>query len=205
MTSALVQEINLLQDDLRPAADPLSARRAALGLGFLAVLLLIYTLLNFMNFHASRQALDAARAELARLDQALAEARVKYPPRARDAGLADRVARLSMQVAHKRRVLDTLSGRTFGNTRGFAEHLAGLARQRLEGVWLTRVAIAAGGTEIALAGNTLEPELVPRLLQRLSAEAAFSGTGFRQFLMERSETVAGAIRFEITTRGEGAS
>ncbi len=205
MTSALVQEINLLQDDLRPAADWLSGRRAGLVLAVLAVLAVLYSALNFMDFLASRAALEQARAELARLDQALADARVKYPPQARDAHLAERVARLAQEVAHKRRVLDTLSGRTFGNTRGFAGHLAGLARQRLEGVWLTGVAIRRGGTEISLTGASLDPELVPRLLQRLSREQAFAGTEFRRFLMERSEELKGAVRFRLTTRGEGVS
>jgi hypothetical protein len=58
-----------------------------------------------------------------------------------------------------------------------AEHLRGLARQSLSGLWLTGFAVGADGRRMEIRGRTLDPALLPQYVRRLNAEAA--GTSLR--------------------------
>ena len=46
---------------------------------------------------------------------------------------------------------------------------------------------------MVLRGQTTEPALIPRLLQTLAAEKAFSGRTFRNVTFERREESPGAV------------
>ena len=81
---------------------------------------------------------------------------------------------------------------------GFAAYFSGLARNTLDGLWFRNVVLAAGGEQMLLKGQTIEPELVPRLLQTLATEQVFAGRTFRKVSFERREGEAGAlIDFEL--------
>lgn len=200
MNASTVQQINLYQDDFRPRREWLSAANLARGGIALGVLLVLYSLLISWNFYRAASLEQSQQARLDALTSQLAEARRAFPPAARDLQLAEAVNKKQQDVARKRRVLDTLSGQSFGNTHGFADHFAALARQRTEGVWLTGVRIAQGGTRFDVRGGTLEPDLVPRFLKNLSAEQAFAGTEFKQFLMHKDEVNSGYILFDLSTQ-----
>ncbi|HEB60020.1 MAG TPA: hypothetical protein ENJ01_12415 [Gammaproteobacteria bacterium] len=196
------QQINLYQDMFRRQQEPLDSGVLLRGAGVLAVLLLLYSTLNLWNFFSASQDREKLLARQAELAEELAQVKQTFPPRALDTDLQRRVARLTQRVAAKRRVIDALTDRNFGNAQGFAEHLAALSRQRLDGLWLTGLAIAGGGEQMEVRGATLEPELVPRLIQRLSVEKVFLGTEFRRFLMQRDEENPGQILFDLSTQGD---
>jgi len=100
----------------------------------------------------------------------------------------------------KERILALLSGKVFGNTTGFSGHLEGIARQTPSGIWIKDVTIGGGGTRLGISGSTIKPELVPVMLQNLSREAAFSGTDFSSFTMEREKEEASVVDFAIRTK-----
>ncbi len=200
MASAVIQQINLYQDEFRSRTEWLSGANLIKGVALLAVLLATYSGLIFMSFSGTSSTYAKAQHAQKELEAHLQTAREAYPPRAKDKRLAEQVAALEVELDTKRRVIDTLSERSFGNTDGFAEHFSALARQRLDGLWLTTLVIDEGGTEVGIKGGTLEPELVPRYLQRLSAEQVFAGTEFKRLLMQRPEDDRGRIEFDLNTR-----
>ena len=122
------------------------------------------------------------------------------PPRSRL--LEQQLAALTLETEQKSRLLQAFETRSFGNTRGFSRHFAGLARQRIDGLWLTRVVVS--DSRIALAGATEAGELVPRYLSRLGDERAFAGTEFRRLELTRSDDGQGPVEFVVSTEAKTA-
>ena len=204
MAGTVVQQINLYQDEFRPQREALTAANLIKGSVVLLVLLVAYSGLISWDFYRAGSAKAEQQVRLAGLKQELERTRRAYPAVAKDLRLTQAVQEKKSQVAKKRRVLDTLTGQTFGNTQGFAQHLEALARQRTEGIWLTHLHIGQGGSRFDVNGGTLEPELVPRFLKKLSAEKVFSGTEFKYFLMQKDDTQTDHILFGLSTQnGEG--
>jgi len=185
------QEINLLALDLnKPARPAVSAR--VLGGTFVVALamgLALYGHLVWQNreLRAKHTALEAqAKAETDKQTKLQAE----LAQQQKDAALAAEVQRLGQQLAARRANLETLTSGAIGNTSGFSAHMHGLARQALDGLWLTGFDIAAAGTEISIEGRALRAELVPAYIKRLGQESAFSGRKFAALSIEQPKTTA---------------
>ncbi|VAW90936.1 hypothetical protein MNBD_GAMMA21-2260 [hydrothermal vent metagenome] len=103
-----------------------------------------------------------------------------------DSELKKKLVTKEAELANKNNILHVLSGQRFGNTKGFASHLAGLSRQHVEGMWLTNLSIHHGGKKLNLQGSTFSPEHVPRYILNLSNEPSFEGVEFKTFLLERN-------------------
>jgi hypothetical protein len=169
------QQINLYNPLLRPQRKSFSARSIAMTLGFLAVGLCgIYAFALVQARKAESIARDysqqvaAQREELMKLTQQLA-------PRSRSQALEADVARLESEVKARQSVLGALRTGELGNTAGFSEFLAALARQALPGTWLTGLVIGDSGNELQVSGRALRPDLVPSYLKALSKEPMMRG------------------------------
>lgn len=136
---------------------------------------------------------DASRERLAQLEE-------RYPKREKSAVLERELQHLRAERDAKARLIDTLSGRSMGNTTGFSAHVEAFARRQVEGLWLTGLSIDSGGRHLALQGSAQEPELVPRFLQALSEEQVLTGREFRRFLISRPEKRTGSVDFVVRTR-----
>ena len=124
----------------------------------------------------------------------------EFSKRKKDMTLTKRTVEKTKELSNKQKVLGILSQDEFGNTKGFIEHISGLARQRIEGLWLTQIRIAGGGTDVALHGTTSKPALLPKYLQRLSAEKAFAGTEFQSLLMKRQDKKKQWLNFSLQNK-----
>lgn len=120
--------------------------------------------------------------------------------RKKDATLAKLIIEKTKELTNKQKVFGILSRDEFGNTKGFIEHISGLARQRIDGLWLTQIRIADGGTDVTLQGTTSKSSLLPKYLQRLSAEKAFTGTEFESLLMARQEKKKQWLNFSLQNK-----
>ena len=114
-----------------------------------------------------------------------------------DPVLEAQVAELTAERDRKAQALAALSNREVATTAGFSPQFIGLARQRLNGLWLTRIELS--GAHVALQGVALSEELIPRYLRRLGAEEVFAGTAFQQARLERAAD-GGGLRFELRTQ-----
>lgn len=181
-----MQQVNLYQPIFRKQKKVFSALALAQAVVLVIVALAGIYAYSRWQLVALDNALASAQGQRTETQARLAEIQRTTPPRARDQRLVRAVEDLQAQNELKRRSLAMLEA-DLGTARvGFVGQLEGLARQKVDGVWLTHLAFSDGGNGIGLAGNAVAPELVPRYLQRLSAEESFTGTQFRTFLLERS-------------------
>lgn len=104
-----------------------------------------------------------------------------------DQALQTEIKRLEALMDTSQRLRAILRRERFGNTVGFSEHLIAFARQHVAGVWLTGVSIQGGGVDLTVEGRASDPELLPKYLQKLSAENSLSGTRFQTFVMNRPD------------------
>jgi len=204
------QQINLYQSAIRPEKQLFSGRTLlqAAPLAVVALLLTygfgayrVNTLSKEMELLHQQDSSATQRAE--RLVAVIAELN----------GGEDLSRQLEKQMSAMNELetlLDLLRELGLGDTTGFSRYLKSLARQRLDGLWLTRIALSGSGTQTVLEGKALDAELVPLYLQHLSAEPPFVGKGFTRFTIERPEDLApGVVTFSMHSEplvgGERAS
>ena len=101
-------------------------------------------------------------------------------------------------LKQRRQILHSLSKQQHDIGQGFSDHLAGLGRQQLKGLWLSSIELRAGGEEISLKGAMKHATLLPRYLQDLGKEPAFSGLRFQLMKIENSEASRDQMQFEIS-------
>jgi len=195
------QEINLYQEGLEGARDPAPAGRLLVLLASLAVLLALgwaFQWWRVQDLGAQREALAAVKAER---EAGIAELERRFPKPQKSRLLEQEVERLAAELERKRRLADAIAGGELGDRRGFARYLEGLARQHVEGTWLTEVRIADGGRALALGGRALAAPLVPAYVQRLAGEEVFAGRAFSNLLIRRGEREAAEVVFSLRTPG----
>ncbi len=192
-----MQQVNLLQDELKVQKSKYSAQMLV---QISIVIVVVFSLLTAGRYFQLQQRQSSlvehkeqqkvAMADLQKLQAELSLVK-------KDSSLVKQIAAKSKELTNKQKVLGVLSQDQFGNTEGFIQHISGLARQRIEGLWLTQIRIAAGGSDVALQGTTSKSSLLPKYLQRLSAEKAFSGTEFESLLMARNEKKKQWLNFSL--------
>lgn len=193
-----LQQVNLYRHRGATAASAGGTRRllfAGVGALLLLVALGVGGEVYLYRLEAQRADVAAAlhrqQAALAAMQQRIAEAAV-------DRFLEAELSRLREARARLQVNLGAIARHSARSRTGFSEFFAGLARNTLEGLWLDNVGLSAGGAEMRLKGQAVEPELVPRLLQALSAERAFLGRTFRKVSFERQPRDAGStVEFEL--------
>lgn len=179
------QQINLYQPIFRKQEKKFSALAMLQSVGIVAAgVILLY---GYMWWQSQALKHELARAEQnhAAASKRLAEASQKFGARPDATSLDAEIARLENELAAKQQVQEILKRGVFSNTRGFSDYFVSFARQRVPGVWLTGIDITGAAEEMALAGRTVNPELVPRYMQKLSSEKPLAGIEFRAFQMNR--------------------
>ena len=103
-------------------------------------------------------------------------------------------------LAERQAVLELIQGSTFGETQGFSRHLRALARQNVDGIWLTHIILSGHGDKTRLEGRAIRAELIPLYVQELTAETAFSAQRFHRFQIESpTEDGETALRFSMNS------
>lgn len=115
-----------------------------------------------------------AKAEEARL----ASVKVEFAARRPSTALAEEVQRRERDLKVRDDIIGLLSGGGLGDSGGVSPYLRALARQNLNGLWLTGFELT--GKDMILSGRALRAELVPEYLRRLGREPVMQG---RQFAM----------------------
>jgi hypothetical protein len=174
----MAQQINLYQAKFRKARKPLSAWEASLGL-----LLIAASVFSYSGFLWQRDTQLATVAQA--VDRDVAEKKVivdklsqEITTRRKDAQLDSAAQRAEQQVTATREVMHLINGGAIGVPTGYSEPMRALARQALNGLWLTGFTLAANADENVIRGRTLDPELVPAYLRRLNGESSLQGQHF---------------------------
>ena len=189
----LVQQINLYRaDDPADAASRGAKILLFTGVGSVFLVLMLAVAGEFyLSGVAADRALVAENLRSRQVKLAKFEASLITPEL--DPFLQAELERLQRVQDRLNKNLIAIARHTGTRSSGFSAYFAGLARNTVDGLWFSNVAVSAGGQEMLLKGQAIEPELVPRLLQTLAAEHAFAGRTFRKVSFERQELDAGTV------------
>lgn len=145
-------------------------------------LILVGSLLFYGYAGYRAAALEKRAGEIVRANQAtqaqLAQLTAEFGARKPSQLLAAEITRTGQQMNARRRMIEQLNSGVLGNTRGFSEYLRALARQRLDGLWITGFHVSGTGADMTINGRALQPELVPVFIHQLRKETMLAGQTF---------------------------
>lgn len=182
------QQINLYNPLLLKQKKIFSARTMAQSLGLIALgLALVYGFARYQVSNLQTETERATKRHEAVLAK-LARTSQQFGPRQKSAELEASIKQIEAELLALSDVQAALKQGGLVSTSGFSPYLRALARQAVEGVWLTGFTIA--GNEMAISGRTLKPGLVPDYIHRLSDEQVMQGRKFAMLEMRQPEAIA---------------
>jgi hypothetical protein len=179
------QQINLYQPIFRKEEKKFSTVAMLQAAGLVAIgVIAIYGYSWWQNGELKK--------ELKRVDQnqataakRLAEVTEKFGQGGKQSPIDLEIVRLESEIVSRQRIQEALQSGVFSNTLGFSDYFVSFARQHIRGIWLTGVDITGAAEQMILSGRSTSPELIPRYMQKLSAEKPLSGIVFNVFQMNR--------------------
>ncbi len=200
----MTQQINLYQPVFRRERKVFSAVAMMEVLAVVVVALLgVYTW-QFVATHTLQRQLDIYQQRQMVAQKHLSELMLKLSSRKVNPVLADVLSRAKQELAGRRAVLRVLSSQSHGNTQGFASVLGALSHSVHAGIWLTRVNLSDGGTQVALAGRITRAEKLPQYLNQLRRQPVVSGYRFAKLEIVRDKKT-GQLHFLLATLGEAGT
>lgn len=172
------QQINLFNPIFRKQKKYFSSVTMAQALAIICVACALLAVDAARRTRALRNQAAGIDALLLARQERLAEFRVRYAPRQKSPTLTAEILAAEEQLAMLSHAQATVTRGDFGDQRGFSSYFRAFARQSVDGLWLTGLSIGSGGARLGLQGNTLQAELVPLYMRRLSSEAVMQGKAF---------------------------
>ena len=192
-----MQQINLYQDVFKKTKVLISAQQVLFAGAALLLLLAGVATFDYIKLQQLKSELAQTKAEQIEKYAQLASLQEQVQQRQKNKKLLHQIEVITTEIANKQKVMQVLTSQQFGNTAGFAEHVKGLARQRIEGMWLTGLSISQGGEQLGLKGLAEHAKLLPQYLQRLSSEEAFLGKEFETLKMSRNQNNSSWLDFDL--------
>jgi hypothetical protein len=177
----MLQQVNLYRPLLRDEPKLFAATTIAAAVGIVAAGLLAMAAYSWWRLARLERQVHAAESQQAAQQQLIAHANAVVEQGEGAQSVEARIRTTAMELARRQQILRTLQGAGGQSllsrpSHGFAGRMAALAREQLDGLWLTGAVFTADDGGFALTGEALQPELVPVYLQRLAGEAALAGT-----------------------------
>lgn len=211
------QQINLFNPVFLQQKKIFSSRTMAGALLLLFAGVAAINMYGNMRLKALQQQADAGAAQLAQKQARLASVATEFAPRQKTAEVEAELAEVEGQLAALREISGVLARGELGNTQGYAEYFRALARQHVDGLWLTGVSIHGAGLDIGVRGRALDPQRVPGYLNRLTLEPIMRGKAFGSLQISQGApgsrvdeggktvaTVAPYVEFSLQSTPEGA-
>ena len=196
-----MQQINLYQQSLRPQREVLSAPMVLGTLAFAVIAMTGWSVWQWWDLQPDRARWASAEQRLAQVEIDARKAREEYIVPKASPALTRKVKRAREQLKTTQQVASRLKAGGYGSPDGLSEKLVGLARQHVDGTWLTKVELLDGGRALGLEGKSLLPELVPAYIDRLSEEKMLSRTVFRSLELSVAPDGLDEVSFAARTRG----
>lgn len=205
----IAQQVNLYHPIFRKQQKRFSAKAMLqAGLGVLLGIALLYGY-AWWQLLAVRGQVALAGQEYEHARTRLATFAAQVPGRQVDPRLEQQARELTAKVAAAETVRQLLTTQGLHGTSDYSKYFAALARQHIDGVWLTEFSVSGPGDHITLNGRTVDPELVAQYLQRLAREPAFAGAKFQVFQLHRPDvdkagksSAASYVEFTVKTTGD---
>lgn len=198
--SELSQRINFYQDSFRKPVIVLPLKQVVLGVGVVALLLSLVTLLEWNRTVHARDTLANMESSRAKLEVSIERLQREVDAIVLDAGLQKQEKALQMALQGKRQFLARLRQQGDTHQVHFSGYLQGLSNMDNASVWLTRIVMQSPGPELSLYGITDKPNAIPAYIADLKREQNFQGFGFRVFNLERMEDQNRFLTFSVSTQ-----
>jgi hypothetical protein len=207
------QQVNLFNPAFEHKQNHFSAATMGQGLGLLLAGVVALAWYGNGRVAALQQQANAGAAQLERKQARLAGVAGEFAPRQKSTALEAELLEAESRLASLRQVAGVLQRGELGNTQGYSEYFKALARQNVDGLWLTGVSVGAAGNEIGVRGRALDPALLPGYLGRLTREPTMQGKAFGSLQISQAAPmrVAGKdntepapyVEFSLQSRAEG--
>lgn len=178
-----MQHLNFYRQLEREVEPPFSARQQLRLFAVAAVAMLAIYLILQIGVSRDGGELKQLTSQQNAVAEQLKQLRTKKANLENNPELDQDIADLQLDLEFRHRLMGTIKPDGGTTKSGFAEYLSGLARQHIDGMWFTEIQLRHGGQQMALLGETKEPEYVPRYLQKLAQEPVFAGQSFRVLRM----------------------
>lgn len=168
------RQINLYTPAFRRQRKPFSATWTVAALLVTVAVMSAYYTLAAQQLQQMRTQRKDAETQLKQLrEQVLGAGKVAQKTKSKT--LEDQVARAETLLKGRQELAERLKGSEIGNRDGYTRYLKALARQPLEGVWLTAIEIGGPRDEFAIHGRATRADLLPEYIRMLRKEEAFRG------------------------------
>lgn len=170
------QQINLYNPILLQQKKIFSAR--AMGQALVVLVLGILAFYGYARYQVanlqsasnfSEKRLENAQARFGRLSQ-------QFSPRAKSAALDQQISQVETDLKTLAQTQLALKQSGALESGGFSPYFQAMARQIVDGLWLTGITVASN--DLRISGRALKPELVPIYIRRLGNEPAMRGRQF---------------------------
>lgn len=179
------QQINLFNPIFLKQKKIFTASHMAQTLGLVAGGALLLAVYGAVKTSQLEQHAAAGKGAVTAAEARLAQVTKEFPPRGKSKDLEAEVGRLQGELKSLHEVQSVLERGELGNTAGYSEYWRALARQSVNGVWLTGVTVVGAGKEIGIEGRALQPDLLPAYIQRITREAVLQGKSFGSLEISR--------------------
>ena len=171
----MTQQINLFNPRFRSQKKHFSAGTLVFALALLALASVALQSLYVRQNRALQATLAQTDRRLATLREQMVRFSTDYSAQGRSTALADELARVEERLRTRRELLAAMRSGGDGDVEGFSPYLAALARQTMNGVWLTGIEIGGKSGQLVLKGRVADSELVPAYIGQLNKEEPFAG------------------------------
>lgn len=179
------QQINLFNPVFLKQKKIFSCRAMARALGVLLFGSLALVAYGKHHVNALEKDATAVNAQLVQKQARQAMVNAEFAPRAPSKELEAQIGEAQGQLRSLQLVSGVLERGELGNTTGYSEYYKALARQNMNGLWLTGVSVA--GTDIGIRGRALEGSMVPTYINRLTREPVMQGKSFSSLEIAQGE------------------
>lgn len=181
------QQINLINPTLIKQKDLLTSVNISVAYGLLMACMLglaAYTMNQISALTTSKQQLMA---EQEKLQAELAQLTAARAPRAPNQALVAQLALLESKEKVQTQILTIMTRDQSSQTKSLASYMRGLARQTMDGLWLTGFSIDQSNHSVTLRGRALQAEVLPDYMHKLGQEPVFSGQLFGGLQIKQPE------------------
>jgi len=169
------QQINLFNPQLLKQKKYFSAQTMTQALGLVVLgMAAFYGFASWQDRSLARHTADSTR-EYEQQKQQFARVTAELSPEKRETQLDQDLKSIQAAITSRQALLRELQAGVMGDSAGYSEYLRAFARQTVQGLWLTSIQIAEGGTQLTMSGRALQADLVPVLIGRLRQESVLRG------------------------------
>lgn len=184
------QQINLYNPEFEHKRKPFGAAAMAQALLLLVAGVLALSYYGERHVVALQAEADSGAKRLDRKKRELEAVNAEFAPRQKSPELEAELAEAESQLAALQRIAGAVERGDLGNAKGYSEYFRAFARQRVDGVWLTGLAISGAGSEIGVHGRATDPALLTGFLAQLTREKILQGKSFGSLQIGQPTTAA---------------